>query len=316
MPKSHRPRRGSMQFWPRKRAKRAYARVRSFPNLTENKLLGFIGYKAGMTHVMAKDNTTNSITKNQTIAMPVTIIECPPIKPLSIRFYKNDDNALKLVSEIFTKKSVKKVKVSKKQTKEPENFDDVTLVIYSQPNLTGIGKKSPDLLELGISGTKEQKLELAKKLLEQNEIKLEDIFQENQFCDIHGVTKGKGFQGTVKRYGVTTRQHKSEKVKRGIGNLGSWTPKRVSYRVPQAGRMGYHQRIDYNKQVLKIGADPKEINPKGGLMHYGIIKNPYLLVKGSVPGPAKRAMVLTYPRRPKEKIHNLEITAISVASKQ
>ena len=111
-------------------------------------------------------------------------------------------------------------------------------------------------------------------------------------------------------------QHKAENKKRGIANLGAWTPKRASFRVPQTGKMGYHQRMEYNKQILKIGTDPKEVNPKGGFLHYGLVKNTYLLIKGSVPGPAKRAIVLTYPRRPTSKIHNLEITKISTSSKQ
>jgi len=320
MPKAHRPRSGSMQFWPRKRAKRAYARVRSWPEIKENKLLGFIGYKAGMTHIMAKDNTPTSLTKNQTISLPVTIIECPSLKPFSIRFYKTEDNASKVISEIFAKNTNKelkrKIKISKKQNKEPEDFDNLKLIVYTQPKLIGTGKKKPDILELAISGSKEEKLQLAKKLLEQNEIKLQDVFQENQILDISSITKGKGFQGTVKRFGVTIRQHKSEKTKRGVANLGAWTPKRVSYRVPQAGRMGYHQRIEYNKQLIKLGTDPKEINPKSGFLHYGLIKNPYILIKGSIPGPAKRTIVLTYPRRSKQKIQNLEITKISLESKQ
>ncbi len=319
MPKAHHPRRGSMQFWPRKRAQKHVPRIRSWPKLDETRLLGFIGYKAGMTHIMAKDNTPNSLTKNQTISLPTTVIECPPIKPLSIRFYKKDHNLnLKLIQEIFTKNPTKELKrktnVSKKTAAKPEDYDDIRLLVYTQPKLIGI-KKKPDVIELGISGEKNKKLELANKLLEKNEIKLEETFQENQLLDVSAVTKGKGFQGTVKRFGVKIRQHKSEKTKRGAGTLGAWTPKRVSYRVPQAGRMGYHQRMEYNKQVLKIGTDPKEVNPKSGFLHYGLIKNPYLILKGSVQGPKKRAIALTYPRR-KGRAHNLEITKISLSSKQ
>ena len=188
------------------------------------------------------------------------------------------------------------------------------MVVYTQPKLTGIGKKKPDILELAVSG--KTSLELAKKLLEKNEIKLENIFKENQILDISAVTKGKGFQGEVKRFGVTILQHKSEKKKRGSANLGAWTPKRVSFRVPQPGKMGYHQRIEHNKQILKIGIDPKEVNPKSGFLHYGLIKNNYLLLKGSIPGPAKRTIVMTYQRGPKRKIHNFEITKISTSSKQ
>lgn len=320
MPKAHKPRQGSLQFWPRKRAKRSYTRVRSWPKLDGTKLLAFIGYKAGMTHIIAKDNTNNSITKNLTISLPVTVVECPPLNPLSLRFYKlNANNQYQIVAELFSKnlnKELKrKTKLPKKTSKQPENFDEIKLVVNTQPKLIGI-KKKPDIIEVGLSGTKEQKLETGKKLLEQKEIKLEEIFKENQFLDISAVTKGKGFQGEVKRYGVTIMQHKAEKRKRGKANLGAWTPKRVSFTVPQPGKMGYHQRTEYNKQILKISDKPEEINPKAGFLHYGLIKNQYLLIKGSIPGPAKRTIVLREPIRPKGQIKNLEITKISQTSKQ
>ena len=63
MPHIRRPRKGTLQFWPRKRAKRTFARVRTFPQAKESKLLGFAGYKVGMTHVMITDNKPTSQTK-------------------------------------------------------------------------------------------------------------------------------------------------------------------------------------------------------------------------------------------------------------
>ena len=78
MPNKRSPRKGSMQFWPRKKAKRAYARVNSFAQEKEPKLLGFAGYKAGMSHLLVEDNRKTSTTKGEDIFCPVTIIECPP----------------------------------------------------------------------------------------------------------------------------------------------------------------------------------------------------------------------------------------------
>ena len=56
MGQSHAPRHGSMQFWPRKRARRMYPRVRSWADCKDAKPLGFAGYKVGMTHVIYVDN--------------------------------------------------------------------------------------------------------------------------------------------------------------------------------------------------------------------------------------------------------------------
>ena len=99
----HRPRHGSIQYWPRKKAARNYARVRAWKYASSKKLLGFAGYKAGMTHVNFIDNST-SVNKGSLVSYPVTIVECPPLKTLSLRFYKNTHDGLKLISEIFSKK--------------------------------------------------------------------------------------------------------------------------------------------------------------------------------------------------------------------
>jgi large subunit ribosomal protein L3 len=305
MPRIHSPKKGTMQFWPRKRARRIFPRIKNWPSLSKTKILGFIAYKAGMTHIQYYDNKPTSLTKNQIITIPVTILETPPIKTHSLRFYKKTPYGIKIISEI--KKSDEKI---------PEDFDDIKLIIKTQPSLTGIGKKIPEILEIALSGNKDEKLNLAKDLL-QKEIKINDVFKEGQFIDVHAVTQGKGFQGAVKRFGVKIRQHKSEKTKRGTGSLGAWTPKKVLFTVPMPGKMGYHVRTEFNKWLLKIGNDPKFINLKGGFLHYGLIKNNYILLKGSIPGPVKRPIVLTEPIRQPKKIPPLpEITYISLESKQ
>ena len=317
MPNIRSPRRGSLQFWPRSRAKRSYASVGSWKDSDSVKLIGFAGYKVGMTHLIVKDNS-NSTTKGELISQPVTVVECPPLKPLSVRFYKNTPYGIKLISELYSKNFDKelnrKTKVSKKSN-EPKDYDDIKLVVYTQPKLTSIGKKKPEIFELPITGAKDKKLEFAKNILDK-EININDVFKEGQFLDVHGVTKGKGFQGAVKRFGVAVRQHKSEKVKRGVGSLGGWTPKRVSYRVPMPGKMGYHIRMDYNKWLIKISNKIEEINPNGGFLQYGTVKNNYILLKGSIPGSRKRLILLTDPLRQKKNFQQPEINYISLESKQ
>jgi len=322
MPNIRKPRSGSLQFWPRKRAKRHYARVKCWATSNETKPLGFAGYKVGMTHIMLRDNRANSQTIGQIISMPVTVIECPPIKIASIRFYKKTTDGLKTISDLLSKKIDKelkrKINPSKKTTEEPKDFDELRVLAYTQPKLTGIGKKKPDLIEIGISGDDlNKKLSYAKELLEK-EIKIANIFKEGQLLDIHSITKGKGFQGTVKRFGVKIKPHKSEKSRRGIGTLGAWTPKKVSWKVPQPGKMGYHLRTEHNKLNIKIGNKPDEINLKSGFPYYGLIKNDYLLLKGSISGPTKRPIILTEPIRPNKKLQTQvpEITYVSLGAKQ
>lgn len=295
MPKPKRPRAGSMQYWPRVRAKRPYSRVKAWANSNEPKLMGFAGYKVGMTHVLFIDNKKTSKTKGQEINCPVTIIECPPLKAVSLRFYKKSKNSLTPVSEIWAEKLDKELerKISipkKKNTKKIEDikdFDDIRIIACTQPKLTGI-KKKPELFEIALGGKKEEKLQYAKSVLG-NEIKINDVFKEGQQVDIHAITKGKGFQGAVKRFGIGLRSHKSEKSRRTPGSLGGWRGQgHVMYRVAHAGQTGYHTRTKYSNWLVKISDKPEEINPKGGFLHYGNVKNNFILLKGSVAGPQKR----------------------------
>ena len=115
-----RPTHGSKQFWPRKKAKRPYARIKSWPKSKSTSLLGFAGYKAGMTHIAFKDLRPNSQTKNESVVWPVTVIECPSIKIFSLRFYKKTLYGLKVVSEAFNNKLDKELS---RKLKLPKNYE-------------------------------------------------------------------------------------------------------------------------------------------------------------------------------------------------
>ena len=80
MPTRKSPRKGSLQFWPRKRAKKFLPRVNWNAIDSSKNLKGFICYKAGMASAIVKDNTPESMTKGKKISIPVTILECPQIK--------------------------------------------------------------------------------------------------------------------------------------------------------------------------------------------------------------------------------------------
>ncbi len=311
MPTRRSPRKGSLQFWPRKRAKKARARVRSNLKSQEAKLLMFPGYKVGMTHLIALDNRAASITKGEEIVIPSTIVECPPIKIFAVNFYKKSTHGLSLSSTLCSQKLNKEISrvvpVPKKTKKKlddykPEEYEDIRIVAYTQPRMTVIGKKKPEIFEIKIGGKVADKFNFIKEHFDK-EISLKDVFKDGQCIDIHAITKGKGFQGPVKRFGVAIRHHKSEKTKRGPGSLGPWKGQgHIMWRVAHAGQMGYHQRTDYNKQVVKIGEKPEEVNPKEGFKNYGIIKNPYAIIKGSISGTRKRMIILSESIRPDKRI--------------
>ncbi len=192
------------------------------------------------------------------------------------------------------------------------------LLVAAQPRPAGVPKKKMDVMEVKIDGgTIEEQFEHAKKLLGKT-VSVTEAFKEGQFVDVISVTKGKGFQGPVKRWGVKILPHKSRKTKRGVAAIGPWKPSRVLYSVPRAGQMGYHQRTEYNKRVLKIGADGSEVSPKGGFLRYGPVRGTYVLLDGSLPGPAKRLIRLRYPARPPKKMPEAppKIISISLESPQ
>ncbi|MEA3347310.1 MAG: 50S ribosomal protein L3, partial [Candidatus Auribacterota bacterium] len=174
------------------------------------------------------------------------------------------------------------------------------------PGLTGIGKKKPEVFEVALGGKKEEKLNAAKELLGK-EVSLKDIFKNGQLLDIHAITKGKGMLGPVKRFGIALKSHRSEKARRNPGSLGGWKGQaHFMYRIAHAGQMGYHQRTGYNKRILKMGEKDDGINPKSGFKHYGLIKNSYIMVKGSVMGPSKRLIRFNNATRLNVRLKNLK----------
>ena len=300
MPKHGHTRKGSLQFYPRVRAKKLLPRV-SWKGLSKEGvgLLGFIGYKVGMKSAYVKDNTSHSLTKGQRIAIPVTIIEFPTMKIFSVRFYKNGVVIGEVLNSVVDKEMKKKVKVAKNVKGKIEDFkegdyDDVRVIVYSQVKKTGI-KKKPDLSEIGLSGSVGEKLDFIKENMSK-EISVKDVFKN--VVDFRGVTIGKGTQGPTKRFGLSLRSHKSEKGVRGPGSGGPWHPTRVEYTQPMAGQMGYFTRVVYNNKVLDVSnVSEKDINVGEGFKKFGVVKGDYMIVCGSIQGPVKRQLLVTVPLR-------------------
>lgn len=294
---------GSLQFYPRVRAKKVVPRVNWRPlNRDGVGLMGFVGYKVGMISVWAKDESADSMTKGKKIVVPATLIECPAMKIYLVRFYKNG----KVFKDFLVNKKFKVEGLD-----SVEGFDDVRVIMSSGVAETGFSKKKADLVEIGVSGDKNEKLNFVKENLGK-EILVGDVFSDG-LVDVRGVTKGYGNCGPVKRFGIALKDHKSEKGQRRPGSLAPWHPARVTFRAPQAGQTGYHKRVSYNSLILENGKiTEKNVNRKGGFKNYGVVKNDYLILKGSVPGPAKRGIVISYALRPtkhtgKQKFEVLEL---------
>ena len=318
MSTTRKPRAGSLQFWPRKRAQRMYPRVRNWADSKKVSLLGFGGYKVGMVQAVFKDNKANSMTKGQDVALPVTIIECPALKLFSVRFYSRSGYGSNVGAEVLFKHDKvlsRKVKLAKKYDHEAklkevegklDSYEDVRVLVYTQPSKTGLAKKKPEVFELAIGGSDvKAKFDYVKSLIGK-EIKVSELFKGNTVVDIHAVSKGKGFQGALKRLGLTLRSHKSQKSRR-TGNPGPEGYAKVTFTAPMGGQLGYNLRTEYNKDLLFVG--DKSLDIKSGFRHYGNVKNDYVFVLGSVPGATKRYVLFTEPLR-KVSAKNLELVSV------
>jgi len=303
MAKLSRPRFGSLQFWPRKRARKAIPSA-NWDALAEKGegFQGFIAYKVGMGTAIVKDNTDKSMTKGKRKAIAATVLEVPAQKIYSVRFYKNGTVVKEVV--VANDKELKRVVKLRKEVKQPESalegitdFDDIRVILYGVVKQTGV-KKTPDLIEVGIKAS--DKLSFVKSHIGK-ELPL-SVFLTKQLVDVRGLTRGKGTQGPVRRFGITLKRHKSEKGQRNPGSLGPWHPNRVTFRTPMAGQLGMFSRVHYNLTVIASGDITKEnINRPQGFTHYGMIKTNYIILSGSVQGTPKRQILVTPALRPTKK---------------
>lgn len=330
MSQRRRPKRGSRAYGPRKRAQSQTPRLDSWPNMSGTpKIQGFAGYKVGMTHAFIVDNRASSTTSGMELQVPVTILEVPPMRIAAVRLYENTIYGFKTIGEVWAQDLdpllTKRLNVPKSHEEslldkyDLADIEDVRVIAYTQPKVVkGVPKKVPDIMELRIGGGSiSERLAYAKEIIGKD-VKIDDFTAEGAFVDIVAVTKGKGFQGATKRWGIKLLSHKNSKHRRGVANLGPKRPGYVRSTVPASGQMGYHQRTEFNKQLVKIGEDGSEITPKGGFLNYGDVVNPYVLIHGSVPGPAKRLVRLRDPIRISANANTevADITYISTASKQ
>jgi large subunit ribosomal protein L3 len=299
----HKSRAGSLQFWPRKRAAKLLPSV-NWSVLKSEKpgLLGAICYKAGMARALARDLTADSMTKGKQIILPITLLECPPMRIASVRFYKNGIVATEVLTDISDKLLKKKLKLPKQLKKSSEllaeiepklgEFEDLRILVYSIARLAG-KKKTPDLAEIGLSGDINEKFNFVKDRVDKD-INFSDVFSANAVADARGLTTGRGLQGPVKRFGIHLKAHKSEKGLRRPGTLGPWTPSRVTFRVPMAGQEGFFTREVWNLKIIGLGSAEKINLIFPG---YGKINTNYAIIKGSVQGPPKRPLIFTMPLR-------------------
>merc|ERR1711956_160130 len=279
------PRHGSMGFYPKKRAKRHRGKVKAFPKDDAKKpvhLTSFLGFKAGMTHIVREVDRPGSKGGAREIVEAVTVIETPPLVCVGMvgyietprglralktiwaehinveckrRFYKNWSKSKK---KAFTKACLKwKDDVGKKEIEKDLNQIKkycavVRVICHTQQQLLRRRQKKAHIVEIQLNGGGVgDKVDFAREHFEKK-VPIKSVFGKDEMVDIIGVTKGKGFKGVTSRWHTKKLPRKTHKGLRKVACIGAWHPSRIQYTVARAGQKGYHHRTEINKKVYDI----------------------------------------------------------------
>ena len=285
------PRRGSLAYRPRGRANRIIPRVRNWPKITSDKptILGFPAFKAGTIHAITVDDRAKTPNFGKPLFNISSVLSLPDAEVKGVRFYgrENGGGDVVLADGHSLPAGVPAEKVNR-----------ITAVVSVVPSEVGPSQKEPLVFEVGVGGA-DVKSQIGYAVgLVGKKVKFSEVFRPGMYVDVLGITKGKGFEGPVTRFGVKRKQHKSRKSVRAVGVIGPWHPAAVMYTIARAGQMGFHQRTETGKRILLVGnGKEKPITPAGGFLHFGVVNGDYAVLRGSVPGPARRFVIVRYPER-------------------
>eukprot|EP00008_Paramoeba_atlantica_P013099 CAMPEP_0201475728 /NCGR_PEP_ID=MMETSP0151_2-20130828/1092_1 /ASSEMBLY_ACC=CAM_ASM_000257 /TAXON_ID=200890 /ORGANISM="Paramoeba atlantica, Strain 621/1 / CCAP 1560/9" /LENGTH=398 /DNA_ID=CAMNT_0047855893 /DNA_START=63 /DNA_END=1259 /DNA_ORIENTATION=- len=299
------PRHGHLGFLPKKRCRHIRGRIRSFPRdnaAAAPHLTAFMGFKAGMTHIVRDMDRPGSKMNKKEVVEAVTIVETPPMMVVGFVGYRETPNGLRCVGSIwaqhlsdecrrrfyrnwrsskkraFSKYSLKlatqegKGAAEKKEGKILESATVLRVIAHTQMRKLGnphVGQRKAFITEIQVNGGEiADKVAYAKGLLER-EVHVGSVFQQSECTDICSVTRGHGFEGVIQRWGVTRLPRKTHRGLRKVACIGSWHPERVSFTVARAGQHGFHHRTELNKKIYLMGQSLAE-NPHTAKTEYDI----------------------------------------------
>ena len=273
--KFEKPRKGNLGFLPKRRTRHHAGRIRSFPvdnSTLAPHLTAFAGVKAGMTHVVREYARTGSLLNKKEKVEAVTIVETPPMRVVGMVGYVETLRGLRTLTSVFAgslsdsfkrrlyknwfrskRKAFSKYQESlKADAKKSEQLRSkiikycsvVRLICHTQPERLNLKTKKANVYEIQINGGSiKDKVEFGNSLFEK-EVTIDQVFKNFETIDVLGATKGKGFCGVIKRFGVKKLPRKTHRGLRKVGCIGSWHPSRVQWTIARAGQMGYHHRTE------------------------------------------------------------------------
>ena len=357
------PRHGSLGFLPKKRCRRGKGKIKSFPKDDASKkphFTAFMAYKAGMTHITRDVQKPGSKIHQKETCEAVTVLDCPAMVVVGVVGYVKTFNGIQTLKTVFAEHLSEEVKrkfyknfyKSKKKafTKYTKKYADgkkeieaelaemkkkccvIRVLAHTQIRKIPMGQKKAHMMEIQINGgSVPEKVDFAVSYFEKT-VPVDAVFSKDEMIDTVGVTKGRGTEGVVTRWGVTRLPRKTHRGLRKVACIGAWHPARVGFSVPRSGQHGFHHRTEINKKIYKVGKvgedtfkcttafDPsdKDINPLGGFPNYGVVKNDYLMLKGAIVGTKKRCVTLRRSllnQTSRNALEKIELKFIDTASK-
>ncbi|KAH1184078.1 hypothetical protein KIL84_014694 [Mauremys mutica] len=280
------PRHGHLGFLPHKRSRRHRGKVKTWPKDDPSKpvhLTAFLGYKAGMTHILREVHRPGMKLSKREEVEAVTIVETPPLVVVGLVGYIDTPRGLRNFRTIFAehlsdecrRRFYKNWHKSKKKafTKYCKKWQDkdgkkqlekdfaamkkyckvIRVIVHTQMKLLPLRQKKAHVMEIQLNGgTVADKVDWAHEKLEK-QVSVHAVFSQNETIDVIGVTKGRGMKGVTSRWHAKKLPRKTHKGLRKVACIGAWHPARVGYSIARAGQKGYHHRTELNKKIYRIG---------------------------------------------------------------
>jgi large subunit ribosomal protein L3e len=319
-----------------------------------------------MTHVVKyQERREGKKVIKKDIVHACTVLECPPMKIVGLvgyietprglralqtvwaaqldndvkrRFYKNWMNAKKKAFSKYADRhkldAKDKNSIQRDLARIKKYCTVVRVLAATQIRKIKQRQHKAQIMEIQVNGgTIAKKVDWAWGKFEQ-EVSVGEVFETNECVDTIGVTKGKGNQGVIQRFGAKKLRRKTHRGLRKIACIGAWHPAAVKWTVARTGQQGYHSRTEINKKIYRLGAGAvrgvtnnattdadaveKNITPMGGFPFYGEVNQDYLLIRGQVLGTKKRPIVLRkslFPTTRNWMTEKVEVKFIDTSSK-
>merc|ERR1712157_13736 len=167
------------------------------------------------------------------------------------KFYKNFYKSKKKAFTKYAKKySGKEIEAELNELRKKAVV--VRVLAHTQIRKIPFGQKKAHMMEIQINGgSAAEKVDFAVSHFEKT-VPIDAVFSKDEMIDTVGISKGRGTEGVVTRWGVTRLPRKTHRGLRKVACIGAWHPARVGFSVPRSGQHGFHHRTETKKRCVTL----------------------------------------------------------------